>query len=50
VIVDRHPVAEKLGDEEAGDDDRQPTAGRDASQAPEVLKGWEQHVTGERPT
>jgi len=31
-----HPVAEKLDDDEAGRDDRQRTAGRDASQTPET--------------
>jgi len=38
VIVDRRPVAEKLDDDEAGPDDRQRTAGRDASQAPETAE------------
>src|SRR5262245_29867938 len=36
VIVDRHPVVEQFDDDEAGPDDRQRTAGRDASQASET--------------
>src|SRR5262245_12856925 len=35
VIVDRHPVAEKSDDDEAVPDDRQRTAGHDASLVPE---------------
>jgi hypothetical protein len=50
VIVDRHRAAEQPDDEEAGRDDRQRTAGRDASEAPELLKRREQHRHGgERP-
>src|SRR5262249_51701229 len=36
VIVDRRRVSGEVDDDEAGPDDRRPTAGRDASQAPEI--------------
>jgi hypothetical protein len=50
VIVDRHGVSEQPDDEEAGRDDRQRTAGGDASQAPELLERQGQHChDGERP-
>src|SRR5262249_45047006 len=36
VIIDRHPVAEKFDDDDAGPGERRRAAGRDASQAPET--------------
>src|SRR5262245_50211856 len=46
VIVDRHPVAEKLDDDATGPDDRQRSAGRDASPGPETPGVGEQYGHG----